>query len=238
MTAVDTRLAKARSWGRLWGCRYMAGFPKGEPAFSVARRSRRSTLTPIVPNSRAFSRSIMRHSMLALLTVAGLVLASAPRPASGANRHPLQGIWAWDASYRAGGKNQTPRSSGFGLLLTVQPGGSYTLVERDSANAYLRAAGRLDARPSLASDPPAQTVAFEVRGWDPLRPPRAPTPCSSSRRARVRALPTRRSSVSSGPRVRRRRRRPGSDREASVRRASFRPVTAITTSRRPTRRIA
>lgn len=110
----------------------------------------------------------MRHSMLALLTVAGLVLASAPRPASGANRHPLQGIWAWDASYRAGGKNQTPRSSGFGLLLTVQPGGSYTLVERDSANAYLRAAGRLDARPSLASDPPAQTVAFEVRGWDPL----------------------------------------------------------------------
>lgn len=109
----------------------------------------------------------MRHSMLALLAAAGLVLASAPRLASGANRHPLQGIWAWDASYRAEGKDQTPQSSGFGLLLTIKPGGSYTLVERDSASAYLRAAGRLEARPSLASAPSAQAVAFAIRGWDP-----------------------------------------------------------------------
>ena len=109
----------------------------------------------------------MRRSMLALLAMAGLVLASAPPLASGANRHPLQGIWAWDASYRAEGKDQTPRSSGYSLLLTVKPNGSYTLVERDSANAYLRSAGRLDARPSLASDPAAQAVAFAIGGWDP-----------------------------------------------------------------------
>jgi hypothetical protein len=109
----------------------------------------------------------MRRSMLALLAVAGLALSSAPRLSSGANRHPLQGIWAWDASYRAEGKDQTPRSSGYGLLLTINPGGSYTLLERDSANAYLRAAGRLDARRSLASDPSARPASFAIRGWDP-----------------------------------------------------------------------
>ncbi|HET7496678.1 MAG TPA: hypothetical protein VFM00_00100 [Candidatus Eisenbacteria bacterium] len=117
----------------------------------------------------------MRRSMLALLAVAGLALSSAPCLASGASRNSLdlQGTWNWDASYRAQGAGQTPRSSGYGLQLTIRSNGSYTLIERDSASAYARCAGRLRTDPNrpvagaAASPGGAAFASLTITGWEP-----------------------------------------------------------------------
>jgi hypothetical protein len=107
--------------------------------------------------------------MLALLAVAGLALSSAPCLASGASRNSLdlQGTWIWDASYRAQGAGQTPRSSGYGLLLTIRSNGSYTLIERDSASAYARCAGRLRTDPNRPVAGAAAFASLTITGWEP-----------------------------------------------------------------------
>lgn len=114
----------------------------------------------------------MRHSMPALLAVAALVLLLTPCLASGASRNSvdLQGAWSWDASFRAHGAGQTPSSSGYGLLLTIRSNGGYTLVERDSANAYLRCSGRLQTEATSSPADAGATASFaslRLTGWQP-----------------------------------------------------------------------
>jgi len=111
----------------------------------------------------------MRHSMPALLAVAALVFLLAPCLASGASRTALdlQGTWIWDASYRAQGAGQTPRSSGYGLRLTIGSNGSYTLIEQDSASAYSRCAGRLRTDPNRPVAGGAAFASLTITGWEP-----------------------------------------------------------------------